>query len=96
MSNSSYQSEMLRARRNTKRENMKVSPVMHTIKDPTYEKHNRPEQIELRYGKSLRPTKRQHLSFRLLEQTHYRLSSDAGSFTARFFFAERLFNRAFS
>ena len=39
---------------NTTLENVKVvkvSPVMHDIKDPSYEKHNHLEQIELRYEK---------------------------------------------
>lgn len=39
---------------NTKLENVKVvkvNPVMHDIKDPSYEKHNHLEQIELRYEK---------------------------------------------
>ncbi len=39
---------------NTRLENVKVvkvNPVMHDIKDPSYEKHNHLEQIELRYEK---------------------------------------------
>ncbi|EFD0944329.1 type VI secretion system contractile sheath large subunit [Escherichia coli] len=39
---------------NTKLENVKVvkvNPVMHDIKNPTYEKHNHLEQVELRYEK---------------------------------------------
>jgi type VI secretion system Hcp family effector len=45
---------------NTKLENVKVvkvNPVMHDIKDPSFEKHNHLEQIELRYEKSPGPTK---------------------------------------
>ncbi|EOI2260918.1 TPA: type VI secretion system tube protein TssD [Enterobacter cloacae] len=39
---------------NTRLENVKVvkvNPVMHDIKDPSFEKHNHLEQIELRYEK---------------------------------------------
>jgi type VI secretion system secreted protein Hcp len=39
---------------NTKLENVKVvkvNPVMHDVKDPSFEKHNHLEQIELRYEK---------------------------------------------
>lgn len=45
---------------NTRLENVKVvkvNPVMHDIKDPSFEKHNHLEQIELRYEKSPGPTK---------------------------------------
>lgn len=45
---------------NTTLENVKVvkvAPKMHNIKDPTKEKHNHLEEIELRYEKSLGLTK---------------------------------------
>jgi type VI secretion system Hcp family effector len=45
---------------NTKLENVKVvkvNPLMHDVKDPSYEKHNHLEQIELRYEKSPGPTR---------------------------------------
>ncbi len=45
---------------NTKLENVKVvkvNPVMHDIKNPTYEKHNHLEQVELRYEKITRLTR---------------------------------------
>ena len=52
---------------NTKLENVKVvkvNPVMHDVKDPSFEKHNHLERIELRYEKSPDLQRRQHHSFR--------------------------------
>ena len=31
---------------------VKVNPLMHDVKNPSYEKHNHLEQLELRYEKS--------------------------------------------
>ena len=52
---------------NTKLENVKVvkvNPVMHDVKDPSFEKHNHLERIELRYEKLPDLQRRQHHSFR--------------------------------
>jgi type VI secretion system secreted protein Hcp len=60
---------------NTKLENVKVvkvNPVMHDVKDPSFEKHNHLEQDRTALRKNhLDLQRRQHHSFRFLERTHY-------------------------
>ncbi len=81
---------------NTKLENVKVvkvNPVMHDVKDPSFEKHNHLERIELRYEK-ITPDlqRRQHHSFRFLGTNALRRKNLAGRSSLSALFAERLFH----
>ena len=73
---------------NTKLENVKVvkvNPEMYDVKDPSKEKHNHLERVELRYEKNhLDLQRRQHHSFRLLERTRYCVSRKRAGFPVRF------------
>ncbi len=65
---------------NTKLENVKVNPLMHDIKAPSFEKHNHLERVELRYETITWTYKDGNIihyhSFRSLERTRHGVSHE--------------------
>lgn len=80
---------------NTKLENVKVvkvNPVMHDVKDPSFEKHNHLERIELRYEKLPGPTKTATSFIPIPGTNALRRKNLAGRSSLSALFAERLFH----